>query len=247
MNWKYYVGASLSRATDFLLSQSAFPLTRAVPHGWSWPFDASRYAGTRNFDIILDAGANVGQTASRLIQYFPKTHIYSFEPVERTYAQLRENIGLHSNVTCVNKALGAQTGKETVLLQEDSELNTLSDAPPREPEAVMGKEVVSIDTVDNFCDRNNIRHVDILKMDVQGYELNILEGATDLINENRVRLIYSEVSFSESNSDMQSFCELNQWLHERGYQLCGFYKGFRYGNCKQYLLFLNALYINTNF
>lgn len=241
------MGSSLNRAMHALLSRPTFPLTRAIPHGWSWPFDASRYAGTRNFNVIFDAGANVGQTASTLLQYFPETRIFSFEPVDHTFAQLKDNMGSHPHVTCVNEALGAQTGEETVLLQENSELNTLSEASPRDPESVTGKEVVSIDTVDSFCQRHDISHVDVLKMDVQGYELNILEGATDLIDAHRVRIIYSEVSFSERDADMQSFCELNQWLHDRGYRLCGFYEGFRWGTCKQYLGFSNALYISPDF
>ena len=93
-----------------------------------------------------------------------------------------------------------------------------------------------------FCARNAIDGIDILKMDVQGWELELLQGAEGLLRDRRIRFIYSEVGFRRDSSDMQHFCSLNDVLEQRGYWLCGFYQPFRWGADKRYLGFSNALY-----
>ena len=83
MNWRLYVGSMLYKALHLVLSSRLFPLTRVVPHGLSWYYDVQRYAGTRDLEVLLDVGANIGETAWEMTLYFPRAKIFCFEPVSR--------------------------------------------------------------------------------------------------------------------------------------------------------------------
>ena len=57
------------------------------------------------------------------------------------------------------------------------------------------KEVkVDITTIDSYCQKQNIKSIDILKMDVQGNEINVLKGAKQMLKEKRIKLIFTEIS-----------------------------------------------------
>jgi FkbM family methyltransferase len=142
------------------------PLTRYFPYGRSWLYDVQRFSNTRNFNVIFDGGANIGQTAVELCRYFPSGSIFCFEPVSATFCRLRENNKGNKNVTCVQTALGNERGSAEIALYDDSELNTLVLNSPRK--STGEREVVSIDTIDGFCRDRKLASIDLLKLDVQG-------------------------------------------------------------------------------
>ena len=100
------IGRAIDRLEDLILSSSLFPLTRYVPHGHSCWYDIQRFASTRELGVIFDVGANVGQTARRLIKYFPNACIYCFEPSSDSYKKLHAVYGWRRNVHCIPMALG---------------------------------------------------------------------------------------------------------------------------------------------
>jgi hypothetical protein len=81
-------------------------------------------------------------------------------------------------------------------------------------------------------------------MDVQGHELEVLRGAKSLLDAKRIRFIYSEVTFRRDDVEMQHFGQLNDFLEQHDFFLCGFYEPSRWGPCKRTLGFCNALYQN---
>lgn len=81
----------------------------------------------------------------------------------------------------------------------------------------IGEEIITIDTVDEFTENRNITHIDFLKMDVQGWEMEVLMGAKTLLREKRVRFIYTEVGFRREDRDMQHFCKINDYLESKGF------------------------------
>jgi len=246
MNLKWVVGSTATATIEFVLSRQAFPLTRLFPHGRSWLYDVQRFAGRKDLRILFDVGANVGQTTTTLVKYFPNASIFSFEPVGATFASLRRLCERFQHVRCLNMALGSSVGVAEIEIHRNSELNTLVCDGPRLDDLVGVREAVSINTVDAFCATENVAEIDIFKMDVQGWEMEVLRGARDIMAQKKVRFVFSEVGFRRADRDMQHFAELNDFMETSGFWLCGFYDSFRWGENKEFVGFANALYMNRH-
>lgn len=237
-SWKHAVGSQANRALHAILRNRRLPLVREVPRGLSVWYDIQRLAGRREFGVILDVGANVGQTAHGLVRYFPDAEIHCFEPVSETFTALRQRYGTLANCHCL--AFGAKRGEMEISTFSDPELNSFS--PVRSDAVPVGSERVLVDTIDQWCEDQHIKGIDILKMDVQGWEMNVLRGAANTLDRRSVRFVLAEVGFRSRDRDMQDFGELNAFLDRLGFEFCGFYDNFRWGPGKGYLGFANALY-----
>ena len=243
---RWCVGSTLNSALNAVLSSQLFPLTRYFPRSTNVFYDIQRFSGTKKLDILFDVGANVGQTTTGLIQYFPKSQIYCFEPVSTSFNTLCAKFSSYSNIHCIQKGIGSVSGFANIILHDNSELNTIVTDRPREDRKI-GEEKIVLETIDEFSIAENIAYIDVLKMDVQGWEMEVLLGAENLLRDKRIHFIYTEVGFRRGDSDMQHFSEINDYLEKQGFYLCGFYDQFRYGDKKEYLSFANALYIQPEF
>ncbi|UCC29669.1 MAG: FkbM family methyltransferase [Phycisphaerales bacterium] len=172
-------------------------------------------------EVVLDCGANTGQTASSLRKIYPGARIYSFEPVTSVFGELRtrcEALGVHP----VKKAVGDRDGMATIHLTASPEANSLlgfqEGSPCSQWCRVVGCEDVEVCTLDRWCVENGIdlRSVDILKLDVQGAELQALYGARKLLK--TVKAVYLEVSFVPIYKDCPLFDEIETFMKECGYR-----------------------------
>ncbi|MBX9946143.1 MAG: FkbM family methyltransferase [Reyranella sp.] len=242
MNLNYLLGAAFSRSLDTLLRSRFFPLTRRFPHGVSWMFDLQRYMGSRSLGVLFDVGANTGQTLRTLLRYAPGAEIYAFEPAADTFRRLEAGFKDRGNVHLFNAALGARAGQLALQLSEDSEFNTLV---PREGTGAAGAtQMTEVTTVDAVVAAHGISHLDLLKVDVQGWEMEVLHGARELIAGQNLVFVFAEVAFRSDETEMQQFGELHRHLESCGFVLCGFYDPVRYGPRREFVLFANALYVH---
>lgn len=241
MNWRYRLGSGLNVLAHKALAWRAVPLNRFVPRGTYLLYDVQRFAGTRTFKVIVDAGANVGQSAWGFTRYFPDSTIYCFEPGRAAFRGLTAAYGKHQAVRCLNLALGETTDTRRLAVpDDDTERATLVDVV----DMVASSEQCSVVTLDEFCVSNAIEAIDLLKMDVQGWELAVLSGARDLLNSCLVRFIVAEIGFIESEKDITYFPRLHEHAQSYGFAFCGLYDTYRWGDTKQYVGFSNALYVN---
>jgi FkbM family methyltransferase len=243
MNWKLAIGSAAHSATHAVLASPLLPLYIHRPRGVSWLHDIQRFAGTRDLKTIFDVGANIGQTVHECLRYFPRAQIYSFEPVTSSFDVLRERYSKYPNVHPINKALGRATGIETIRLHQESTLNTLIIGTPRDSGLTDQSQTIAITTIDQFCVEQSLSLIDILKIDVQGYETYVIEGASEAIAAGRVRFIFAEVAFSRSDTDMQHIGDFSDLMEKHGFRFCGLYEQYRSGPRKQYVWFGNALYV----
>lgn len=239
----HFLGSTFHRSLRCLLSRSFFPLSRKLPCGMSYCYDLCRFLGTRNLPTIFDVGANKGQTVAELVHYFPRSTIYCIEPSRPSYKALKRRFR-SDYIKCFNLGLGSEVGQLLLNQYSDSELNTFSKNAQRD--GFLSQEIVDVTTIDEFSVSWGVNRIDLLKMDVQGWELNVLRGSERMLSNRQISSVLSEVSFDANCSDMQHFDEQHSFLTNNGFRLSGFYDTFRWGKAKEYLGFTNALYILNN-
>jgi len=176
---------------------------------------------------IFDIGANEGQTTERYSKMFPTATIYSFEPMPEVFTLLErkfhENPQIIVNQLAVSDAVG--TADFYLHAYTSNVWNSLLPKAPDSnivPEDVSAIKVPTI-TIDVFCDRHNINTIDLLKLDIQGGELLALKGALNMLQKGGIKLIYSEVNFSDLYEGQAMFQDIAAYLHDFGYRTYGLY------------------------
>ena len=195
--------------------------------------DLKSILGGIQHPVIFDVGANDGEMATEFLQHFPHAKLVAFEPFHDCYELLRKIFGARPNIRIEKAALGSTSGTASLNVFSGHRMNSLLDMD-QDPENIMrdkfvktGTEQVSVDTLDEFCSRNKIDHIDALKIDTQGYDLNVLKGASRLLGEHRVKAVLLEVNFIPMYEGQPTFVDIHAFLSSLGYQLVDFYNHTR--------------------
>ena len=199
-----------------------------------------------SLNILFDVGANVGQTFNWFRHHQPKAKIYSFEPVQATFTQLQKRAAGDNNCVLENKALGDEPGEKKIKLFEAdmAVLNSLRDDAMNN-QANASEELITIDTLDHYCSTNKINKIDLLKIDTEGFELNVLKGAAGMIKAGKISFIYCETGFMKQNTRNTYFAELTEFLAAQQYYFFGLYD-IDYHDWLRGNSFGNALYIHVS-
>lgn len=173
--------------------------------------------------VVFDVGANVGQTVERIRRAFATTRIVAFEPVPSTFARLVDNVGGIDGVDPVNAAVGAHVGEITITdtpAMSYSTLNTVNTAArPGDPTVS-----VAMTTVDVHMEQEGIAALDVLKIDTEGHELPVLQGARRALESGSIRFVLAECDFARSEREPHAlFFELFEHLTPLGYHVVCFY------------------------
>lgn len=147
-----------------------------------------------NGDTFIDVGANIGLMslfASNAVGEIGSIH--SFEPEPDTFAILRKNIDLNKagNIKAYNIALGAAQDTATIYT---TAFNRGAASLMRKASSSTEGTVVSISTLDEFVREHKISNVGLLKIDVEGWELEILKGAKETLGKTNAPILCIEYS-----------------------------------------------------
>lgn len=240
MSFRKSLHHTLSNAYLHMLSRPWFPLSGAWRSGRVWLYDICGYARTRNLRVLFDVGANTGQTALAMHRFFPEGQIHSFEMISDTAETLRQNTAAYGNIHVHQLALGSEPGRVKLKKQACSELNSL--AHRVEDATADGKfEEVQVTTLDDFCAEKNISRIDVLKIDAEGFDLEVLRGAERLLSGKQVCFVFAEVTFRPDRPGNQPYIPLHEHLIQKGFYLSGFYDQWRRGPAMD---FCNALFVH---
>lgn len=86
------------------------------------------------------------------------------------------------------------------------------------------EEQITIDTIDLYCAANNISKIDLLKIDTEGFELHVLKGAKQMMQQGKISFIYCETGFQKQNTRNTYFAELTEFLAAQDYYFYGLYQ-----------------------
>ena len=175
-------------------------------------------------DTVFDIGANVGELTLLFSKFCgSEGRVHSFEPTVSTFNKLQNlvNSVQLKNVKINNLAVTNQSGVVSFNVYEDefSSWNTLAKRPLhnygisiQDPKSV---DIASI-SIDDYCERNSIKYIDLLKIDVEGAELNVLIGARKMFSERKIKNCVFE--FGQTIFDMgNTIQEFENFFSSHGY------------------------------
>lgn len=149
--------------------------------------------------VIFDVGANIGTFTTLFAKTYPRSTIYSFEPQRTVFQQLCGNVAINNfyNVHTFNMALG--NDYTTLVVNEPdyfypNDFGTFS-LVESTVKTSSEKMFVTLRKLDWFCDHYQIQRLDLLKIDVEGMDLQVLEGARNSIEK------FSPIIFTEHTTD----------------------------------------------
>ncbi len=184
---------------------------------------------------IIDVGSNVGQFGLDMRRRGFNGLIVSYEPVEETFRMLAQTIkanrpwkifqlGLGSIETKVEINISANDGLSSSILKMGT--LHLENFPES---ATVRKEQISISTLDNELERLGLRPEEILlKLDVQGFETEVLKGASNSLA--KIPICYIEVSLVPLYEGELSLLPILNQLHEFGHQVIDIFRGVKSKN-----------------
>jgi FkbM family methyltransferase len=162
---------------------------------------------------IFDVGANAGITTEIFATRFPEARVHAFEPVPSTFRQLKDRTRSIGQVRCHEVALSDHAGTVEMVVPDNPRLARI--VATREP----GTEIVEVQatTGDTFCAGERISHVDFLKVDTEGHDLDVLHGFGVMLAGQRIGLIDVEAGVAPDNDRHVPFGALKDYLEGLGY------------------------------
>ncbi len=180
---------------------------------------------------VLDVGANEGQFALNLRHAGFEGEIISYEPVSSAYENLRKRAEAGRNWKTVKAGVGQTAGEAEINVAANSQISsflpsmeTLSAS--NDSMRVVGRETVRIETLKDILEAlpvTDLRKV-ALKMDVQGFELEVLKGGGDLVRQ--LGLIYTEMPLKLSYIGEPRIWEISPFIEALGFSCVGISAGF---------------------
>lgn len=175
----------------------------------------------RDDSIIIEAGAASGTDTLWFSQNFPSGRIFAFEPLTISFNKTIQRIANCDNVEVYNVALGPTESTEELYVSSNRVSSSLLKPTghiqfhPRI--SFENKSTVRTINLDNFLENQRVEKVDLMWLDMQGYEPTVLLHSPETLE--KTRYLYSEVSLKEMYANSVLYDEYKSWLKERGFEV----------------------------
>ncbi len=138
--------------------------------------------------VVLDVGANCGAASVYFGWCYPEATVHAFEPAAAPYAFLEHNAALAPNIVTHN--IGLHTHDQQVPLYAGAIDSVTGSVFPRDVKNVGASETVTLRSIAGWLDEHEISRIDVLKVDVEGCEVEVLEGLGERLRD--VQVVYVE-------------------------------------------------------
>ncbi|HEX3523361.1 MAG TPA: FkbM family methyltransferase [Stellaceae bacterium] len=196
---------------------------RGLRYGVAATVEHWRALGGLDIATVVDIGANKGQFALFATAVFPAAIIYSFEPLEEAAARFRKVFG--EEVTLFETAIGPRETETAIYVSRRADSSSLLPIT-KQSQVFPGtelkeKRIIHVAPLTNYLRPENIRAPALLKIDVQGYELEVLSACELLLP--LFQFVYVELSYVELYGGQALAGQVIRHLAEREFQLLGVY------------------------
>ena len=200
---------------------------------------------------IFDVGANTGQSIIRFRNIFPNCILHCFEPLKKCFDSIKQKYN-EKNIVLNNFALGEiNTNRKfnhNILTYTSSflNINKTNKSSFLYKRAKKNKSNVVIQKLDHYIKQHNIKNIDILKIDTQGYEIKVLQGAMHLLKKRGgIKFIELEITIQDIYVKKPNFFEIDFIMHKNNFVLYQLGE-FSSENINNRLTGFDALYINSS-
>lgn len=197
-------------------------------------------------EVIFDVGANIGETATAYCKSVPFATVYCFEPIASTFRILRDNTDSYSRIICEQLALGSAMQTAEMVTDGPHQMHHMK-AHPTIPvdETSARHETVTVTTIDSYCTQEDISRIHLLKSDTEGFDMQVLIGAREMLERQAIDLIDVEVGMHPRNLRHVPFEEIKAFLQQRSYFVFGLYQQVsEWTEKKPQLRRVNAVFIS---
>ncbi len=179
--------------------------------------------------VIIDGGAHYGETVEQILRVLPSAVVHAIEPNPEAYRRLRGVAERYeSQVTTYQEALSDRVGAVQLNIAQDDETSSLK--PVSEAGHKLFGDImkvadsieVEVTTIDHWREINSVGAVDLLKLDIQGSELDALRGAQKSLYDG-VNAILAEVHFLPAYDGAPPLPEIIAFMTDHGFTLYGLY------------------------
>lgn len=175
-------------------------------------------------ETIIDIGSNEGQFIIQCNDIVPGRQYFAFEPIKSCYKQLLENTK-NINVKAYNLGLSDQTGEVEINVSNNAESSSILQMEDLHIESYpeshfVKKETISLAKLDDVLAAAVIKKNILIKMDVQGYEKNVIKGGEKTLADASALLV--ESVFEPFYKDQWLFDDLYAYFNDKGFKFMGF-------------------------
>ena len=159
---------------------------------------------------VFDIGAHKGEFSSSLLDSIKSLKIYAFEPQSEIFIETKKKYKNSKNIFLYNKAISNKNKNKKLKINIKTSTSTFSEYNKNSywkkvkeflltgsnKSSFIKSEIVNAITIDSFCKKNNIRNIDLLKIDTEGHEAEVLKGASKMLKKN-ISYVLIEFHFSK--------------------------------------------------
>lgn len=221
---------------------------RELPFGFDEMADLKKKFPAWNPKTIFDVGANVGHMAVFFSSHFPEASIYSFEPSASTFKELRARTRNLSNVRAFETAIGNLDADTYMVHESSSDKNRIIQKSEVLDDFETGTlETVKMTTLTTFCSLSSIDHIHFLKVDTEGFDLEVVKSGREMLADRKIDFVELELGIHSRNELHVPFEEAKKFMQEYGYEVFGIYEQTHEWKTREPILRrINALFVSPN-